>query len=95
VAELTLRLVQRIQDDFASGTADMVIDYLGGLSADAFGGQNHERIQAAMVLAAAGDWDRFIAVFRLLRLDWRDVLVAGGLADADWPHHLDAALPAP
>jgi hypothetical protein len=33
------------------------------------------------------------ARLRLLTLDWRDVLVAGELADADWPARLDAELP--
>jgi hypothetical protein len=26
-------------------------------------------------------------------VDWRDVLVAGGLADADWPDRLNVELP--
>jgi hypothetical protein len=38
-----------------------------------------------MVLAADGKWERFMVMFRLLKVDWRDVLVTGGLADADWP----------
>jgi hypothetical protein len=35
----------------------------------------------------------FRAVLRLVTVDWRDVLVAGGLADADWPARLEAELP--
>ena len=53
-----------------------------------------ERIQAALVLGAAGKWHRFEQQLRLLELDWRDVLMVGGLAYEDWPAQLAAALPA-
>lgn len=92
MAELTPRLANRIRADFPPDVAQTVAGYLAALSQDSFGGQDHERVQAALVLAAAGDWDRFLALFHLLRLDWRDVLTAGGLADADWPHKLAAEL---
>jgi hypothetical protein len=62
---------------------------------DAFGRQDPERVQAALVLAAAGQWSRFISVIQLLSEDRRDVLVAGGLAGADWPDRLAMELPAP
>jgi len=52
-------------------------------------------VQAAIVLASVGQWNRFLLLFRLLRLDYRGVLVAGGLADADWPSQLEAELPGP
>jgi hypothetical protein len=92
VAHLTSRLAQRIQADFPPDVAGIVAGYLEGLPDDAYGGQDHERVQAAMVLAAAGDWDRFQAMEPLLRLDSRDVLVAGELAGDDWPHKLNAEL---
>jgi hypothetical protein len=50
-------------------------------------------MMAAVVLASQGRLDRFFPLFRLLKVDWRDVLVAGGLADEDWPSRLDAELP--
>ncbi len=46
------------------------------------------------MLGAAGEWSRFERQLRQLELDWRDVLVAGGLAEADWPSRLAAKLPA-
>ena len=52
-----------------------------------------QRIQAAMVLASDRKWERFMRVFRLLTVDWRDLLVAGGLADGDWPALLNVELP--
>lgn len=35
---------------------------------------------------------RLYDAIHLSRLDWRDALVAGGLADEDWPERLDKEL---
>jgi hypothetical protein len=67
--------------------------YLASLDDGDLGGQDVERIQAAVVLGSAGQWDRFVLIFRMLMVDWRDVFVAGGLAHADWPARLDSELP--
>jgi hypothetical protein len=84
------RLIRRIRRDFGRGTDDEVIRRLTALSPD----DSSERIQAALVLGAAGKWNRFEQQLRRLELDWRDVLVVGGLADDDWPARLVAELPA-
>jgi hypothetical protein len=57
--------------------------------------QDRERIQAAPVLMAAGDWYRFTYGLELLHSDWRDLLVAGGLGHEDWREVLDRELPRP
>ena len=93
MTELTQRLSKRIGRDFPPGTAEKVRGYLAGLDADAFGRQDPERVQAAVVLASGGEWEKFMRVFRLIEVDWRDVLVAGGLANADWPDRLNVELP--
>lgn len=51
-----------------------------------------ERVQAAIVVWARGDLSRLRSSLELARSDWRDVLVRGDLADADWPTKLDAEL---
>lgn len=51
-----------------------------------------ERAQAAVVLLAGGDVLRFGQAARLALRDWRDLLVAAGLAHPDWPDRLDAEL---
>ena len=93
--ELTQRLSDRIGRDFPPDTAEQVCGYLKGLTADACGGQDLERIQAAVVLASHGQWERFLAVFKLLAADWRDVLMAGGLGNEDWPQVLNRELAQP
>jgi hypothetical protein len=95
VIELTQRLTDRIGRDFPPDTAEQVCGYLKGLTADACGGQDLERIQAAVVLASHGQWERFLAVFKLLAADWRDVLMAGGLGSEDWPQVLNRQLAQP
>jgi hypothetical protein len=86
-------LIDRIRRDFVPDDVAEVVSWLGGLTEDAFGRQDPERIQAALVLAATGDLSRFHRLIKLLRLDWRDVLVAGGLARGDWPERLRNELP--
>jgi hypothetical protein len=88
----TQRLVSRIRRDFTPPGVAEVIDWLGGLPDEAYGHQDAERIQTALVIAASGHLARFRAGIRLLRLDWRDVLVAGGLAHEDWRERLGAEL---
>jgi hypothetical protein len=83
------RLIRRIRRDFPRGTDDDVIQRLTALSPD----DSSERLQAALVLGAAGKWNRFEQQLRRLERDWREVLVVGGLADEDWPSRLADALP--
>jgi hypothetical protein len=70
----------------------MVVSYLGALTDNAYDGQGRERVQAAVVLASRGQRDRFESMLQLLTLDWRDVLMAGGLGEDDWRAVLDAEL---
>jgi hypothetical protein len=93
MADVTARLRKRIDRDFPAGTADEVARSLAGLPAEAFGRQDQERVMAAVILASDGQWERFRAELRLVTVDWRDVMVAGGLADADWPVRLEIELP--
>jgi hypothetical protein len=83
------RLIRRIRRDFPRGTDDEVIMRLTALAPD----DSSERLQAALVLGAAGKWNRFEQQLRRLERDWREVLAVGGLADEDWPVRLEAALP--
>jgi hypothetical protein len=92
VTQLTPRLRKRIEQDFPPGSAKYVLSYLEGLSDGEYGGQGRERIQAALVLASRGRRDRFDSMVHLLRIDWRDVLMAGGVSQDDWRAVLDEEL---
>ena len=57
----------------------MVLRHLRTLADTAYGDQSGERVEAAVVLASRGQWGRFKSMLQLLRLDWRDVLMAAAL----------------
>ena len=82
--EPTTRLMRRIREDFGAD-AELVATELGELEDYA----SSERVQAAVVQLARGDLDRLDRQLREARIDWRDVLVAAGLAHEDWPERLD------
>jgi len=86
VPEVTERLAARVRRDFPdTASADDLIRRLGDLT-------DSERIQSAVVLWAPGDVAKFSDSIALAAIDWRDVLVRGGLADDGWPARLDEEL---
>jgi hypothetical protein len=90
------RVEARAQQDFpAPGAASGVLDLLDALPSEA--GYGHEmlaseRVRAAVILLAAGNLGRLRQALDLAKADWRDVLVAAGLAEDNWPERLDAEL---
>jgi hypothetical protein len=54
MADVTARPRTRIDRDFPAGTAEEVARSLTGLPAGAFGGQDQERVMAAIILASDG-----------------------------------------
>lgn len=82
----TARLCARIRRDFPEpGSAEAIIESLNSMDTS-------ERLQAAVVLFADGSLSRFRDSMTLAEIDWRDVLVRGGLENEDWPEVLDQAL---
>jgi hypothetical protein len=90
--EVSDRLARRVIREFPAGTAERVLQALRNLPSELVGGQDAERVQAALVLRAQGDWLRFLATRDLAERDWRDALVAADLADEDWQERLAANL---
>ncbi|MEO7630765.1 MAG: hypothetical protein ABIS44_05410 [Mycobacteriales bacterium] len=88
--EVSRRLSRWVMASFAPGSAERVLEELRDLTAT--GGQESERVQAALVVRCGGDWQRFQSNVQLARLDWRDALVRAELADDDWPSRLEAIL---
>ena len=46
---------------------------------------NGERVYLAILLLSRGDMVRFCRELQQAKIDWRDTLVAAGLANGDWP----------
>jgi hypothetical protein len=88
---LTPRLAAAINARFPRD-AEFVRAVLEDLDEEGFGGQDPERVRAAIFFMTAGDLNRLGYAIDLLRVDWRDVLVFGGLGNADWPAVMDREL---
>src|SRR5205823_1404882 len=85
------RLRRRVRQDFGL-RAGRVLYTLGHVEFPMDHGEVTERLQAATVLLANGDLDRFDREIALGKTDWRDLLVAADLAHDDWPEKLDRFL---
>jgi hypothetical protein len=89
---VTPRLRKRIERDFEPGSVERVLERLESLELGSATDRGRERIEAAIVILAAGDWYAFERAARDAELDWRDVLMAADLGFHDWPQRLDDAL---
>jgi hypothetical protein len=94
VAEMSDRLRKRIDRDYDEGTAAELHRRLADVPEGLPLGerQDPERMQAAAVLGHDGSWTSLERRLLTLRRDWRDALMAAGLAQPDWPARLDAEL---
>jgi hypothetical protein len=90
--DVSPRLTNWINRVFPEGSADEVLWNLRDLEEWVYGGQDSERVQAALVIRTGGDWQRFQGMLRLAHEDVRDALVAGDLAHDDWRSLLDDTL---
>ena len=69
--------------------ADPVVSLIEEAEQRVFHRVASERITAAVVIVADGSPDKLLDVLQLMETDWRDLLVAARLAEADWPEKLD------
>lgn len=90
--DLSPRLARWVSREFSELDAKRVFSALGDLPASVVGGQDPERIQAAIVIRSGGDWAKVEGMLRLAHEDWRDLLVAADVGQADWPAVLDDVL---
>lgn len=79
------RVAARVGRDFGARAAEA----LSALELAKTSIQEVERVHAALVLMAEGGMDRLWQAVELCALDWRDVLMNGGLANSDWPATLE------
>jgi hypothetical protein len=96
VVDVSERVQRRVRVDFPH-QADRVIGSLTGLTHGVFPGEARdsiavERVQVAALVVAQGNLRRLDEAVALGRTDWRDLLVAAGLADEDWQDQLEVEL---
>jgi hypothetical protein len=53
--------------------------------------RERDRVHLAILKQAGGDFERFARYLALAAVDWRDLLMAAGLADENWPEVLRGA----
>ena len=85
---LSQAVLQEINRSFAQEDIDKVVT---ALTEGLIPVNNSERIQFAILKLAEGDLTKFDTAFQEAKHDWRDVLVAAGLANEDWPDVVVAA----
>src|SRR6476661_1487031 len=87
VSRPSTRLSRRVQRDFPASRVDDVLSVLSTIpeSLPLADKQSAERLQAAALLLANGDLEQLHKAIHLARQDWRDLLVAAGLENGDWP----------
>lgn len=96
---ISTRLGRRIQLEFPHHP-NLVASALGELTSEVLPGEARdsveiERIQVAALLLAEGDLRKLDDALLLGKTDWRDLLVAGGLADEGWQRRVAAELEPP
>jgi hypothetical protein len=93
---ISTRLQRRVHADFPH-CPNVVTAALAELTREVFPSEARdslpiERIQLAALVAAEGDLGRLDDALVLGRQDWRDLLVAAGLADEDWQERMASEL---
>jgi hypothetical protein len=92
---LTERIERHVRETFEASDAELVLDALAAWRISYEPEPPSERLIAAVVFSSGGRLDGVDAAFELAEQDWRDLLMAGGLARGDWPERLDARLGPP
>jgi hypothetical protein len=92
VPEISPRLLQRIETEFPHHV-DVVREHLHALGPLVdHSRQDPERMYGAVVRVAEGRLDGLERALDLARSDWRDLLMAADLGEADWPGRLSGWL---
>lgn len=82
--QLEASILKEIQRSFAAGHRDYVTTRLATTGLPMGAVAPPPRVHAAILLLAAGDVTKFDAALATACTDWRDTLVAAGLANQNW-----------
>jgi hypothetical protein len=83
------RLLRRIRLEFREPWSSDVFQLLSTLENGSGGAPGIERLQAAVLLIAQGDYHRFRHALSLAQRDWRGTLELAGLQNDDWMARLN------
>lgn len=92
MSPLTARLRRHVELAFPPASVARVVATLQAWRIPYEDSPPGERLVGAVVLLADGDPDRLSTGLEIAARDWRDLLVAAGLENADWSHALDRRL---
>jgi hypothetical protein len=84
--EVSPRADAYIEKNFSPSEASAIRDELAKLGGEVAekGSEFSERIASAIIIVAQRDFGLLGAAIALTKRDWRDVLSASGLQNADW-----------
>jgi hypothetical protein len=85
---ITSRIAARLEGQYGA-EASSVSSLLEEAEVRVFHEAAEEKITAAVVILADGSVDKLLGAIELMETDWRDLLIAAELANADWPSRLD------
>ncbi|WP_159006841.1 hypothetical protein [Streptomyces sp. NRRL S-813] len=85
------RVAERVRRDFPDPDEAAVVIQLLEDWGNAWAADEVDRVQSAIVLSAAGDAGRVVAMLIDAHQDFRDALMDSGFADADWHERMEAA----
>jgi hypothetical protein len=86
------RITRHVQVSFPRDTVEGILHRLDTWRLSYRTRERRERLVAAVVLLADGDAPGIERAINLAERDWRDLLVAAGLAQADWETELTRRL---
>lgn len=89
--QMSSRFIEYVQQHFSANDSTRVLRSIETLDEESFGRQDPERISLAIAILASQDIG-LDAVIELALTDWRDLLVAAGLANENWPDVMSAHL---
>ena len=88
---ISYRVTEHVRRNFCAEDAQSLFSTIAGLGDEVFGQQDPDRCALAVVLLVQRGVHPRDAI-QLAGTDWRDLLVAAGLANEDWRERVAAVL---
>ncbi|WP_148264731.1 hypothetical protein [Collimonas fungivorans] len=79
---------EKIKATFPAQEAEVAISALSGMTTPPLDKEwttTRARVQVAIFMSSKSDLERLLVGVASAEIDWRDILVNGGLAESNWP----------